>query len=91
MRITIDLSDADLVALKHDLADPEAWIRDAVAGKVAACRGRMVEQAVAVLMADPAVETIPAQPAALADALTRRPGYEDRAARDRAARRTATR
>jgi hypothetical protein len=80
--IAIELNDADLQALAHDLLDPEQWIRDAVANKVAACKGRMVAVAVEVLSADPAVENMPAKPEKLIAELVKRPDYRNRKQRE---------
>jgi hypothetical protein len=82
MNILITLSPDDLAALRHDLLDPEAWIRTAVAEKIAACKRRMAQQAVAVLRADPAVTTMPAKDDELIAELVKRPDYKGRAARN---------
>lgn len=80
--ITITLSNADLRAMEHDVIDPEQWIRDAVAGKVAACAKRMAQEAVNVLSADPAVSTMPAKPDALIAELAKRGDYKTRKQRE---------
>lgn len=82
LTIEITISDEDVLALKHDIIDPETWVRDAVAGKIASCRKRMSQEAVRVLCNDPEVETIPASEAGLTAALAEHPSYKDRAARD---------
>lgn len=81
MKITIDLSDLDVLALRHDLLDPEAWVRDAVRFKILACRERMAAAAIAALTADPKVKTMPADEDSLLDTLHKRTDYRDRAAR----------
>lgn len=80
--ITITLSDADIQALAHDVVEPEQWIRNAVAGKIAACTKRMILDAREVLDNDPAVDTVPADRDALITAYTARPDYRNRKKRD---------
>lgn len=80
--ITITLSNADLRAMEHDVIDPEQWVRDAVAGKIASCTRRITQEAVTVLSNDPAVETMPAKSAQLIAELVKRPDYKNRRRRD---------
>jgi len=89
LTITVQISDADQVALEHDLLDIDDWVQKAVAGKVNNCRKRMASEAQAALMADPAVTTMPADADGLVSALRARPEYKNRAARDAAAARDA--
>jgi hypothetical protein len=42
VNITINISDTDLLCLKHDLVDVEKWVQDAVTGKINNCKKRMV-------------------------------------------------
>lgn len=85
-RITIDLTDAEMAILAHDLLDPEQWIRDAVTGKITACMSRMAQEAQRILMADPAVTTMPTHPEAQIAELIKRPDYKTRKQRDDAER-----
>lgn len=84
MKITIELSDLDELAMRHDLLDPEEWVRTAVAMKILPCRERMDAEAIRVLTADPKVEAIPARQDDRLLALSARPDYRNRAARDKA-------
>jgi len=81
-QFTVTVSDADLAILKHDLIDPEQWLRQAVTGKISACAKRLVAEARQVLEADPAVESMPAKPVALVAAYIARPGYKNRKAKE---------
>jgi len=82
MRITVDIPDADALALKNDLVDIDDWVQKAVRGKVANCRSRMVTEWLPRLMGDPAVETIPANEDDMLALVAARPDYLDRVARD---------
>ncbi|KKK62488.1 hypothetical protein LCGC14_3003840 [marine sediment metagenome] len=84
MKITVDIPDADVLVLKNDLLDINDWVQKAVKGKVANCRTRMVQEWLPKLMADPAVDTIPADEDAMLALVVARPDYTDRVARDAA-------
>jgi len=81
MRITVDIPDADVLALKNDLLDINEWAQKAVKGKVANCRSRMVTEWLPRLMADPAIDTLPADENALISLIVARPDYKHRVAR----------
>lgn len=82
MRITVDIPDADALALKNDLVDIDDWVQKAVRGKVANCRSRMVTEWLPRLMADPEVLSIPAQENEMLALIVARPDYLDRVERD---------
>lgn len=82
LKITVDISDADVAVLKNDILDPDEWVQKAVAGKINQCRKRMANTARDVLIADKAVDTMPATTDGLIDAYMARPDYKNRAARD---------
>jgi hypothetical protein len=82
LRQGIEISAADIEALQHDLLNIEDWINAAVAGKVAACKGRLIDQWLPVIIADRSVTTIPADEAAIIDLITSRADYKNRANRD---------
>jgi len=81
-RITINLSDADVMVLGHDLIDIDDWVQQAVAGKIASCAKRLAVEARQVLESDPAVESMPAKRAALVAAYIARPDYKNRKQRE---------
>lgn len=80
-RIVIDLTDAEVTVLQHDLLDIDQWVRNAITGKVTACTKRLADEARRVLEADPAVTTMPAKPAALIAEYLKRPDYKNRVQR----------
>lgn len=81
----ISVTDTDLLALEHDLIDSEAWVQQAVTGKIAACRKRMVRQWVPRLLADPAVASIPGDEDSLISLVVARPDYKKRVDREETA------
>lgn len=88
------LTETDILALENDLLSIEDWIAGAMGGtdhqpvqkilaaKVAACRRRMAQQARDVLLADPAVDMMPATEDGLIRALAARPEYKNRRERE---------
>ena len=80
--ITVTLTNAEMRAFEFVVADPEQWVKDMIANKVAACTERMIAEAVRVLSADPAVTDMPAKPERLIAELVKRPDYKNRAARE---------
>lgn len=85
LTVTINLSEADEKCLRHDLLDVDDWIRQAVAGKLNACRKRLVAEAHAVFRDDRSVDAIPTDDDALISMFVSRPDYMDRINRDRVA------
>ena len=79
----IPITDLELAVLKHDLIDPEQWLRDALKGKINNCRKRMERGEIDRLNADPTVTSIPKGNALVTNALAN-PNYKDRVARDAA-------
>jgi len=84
MNITINISGADEKILRHDLEDIEGWIKSAVSGKVAACRSRLVETWMPILLSTPDIKTLPATNDGLVGAIFGHPDYKDRNARETA-------
>tara|TARA_R100000458_G_C8170219_1_gene170993 strand:+ start:286 stop:564 length:279 start_codon:yes stop_codon:yes gene_type:complete len=87
LTITVNISDHNEKVLLNDLLDIDAWVQEAVTGKINKCSKRMAEQATQVLKADASVETMPATDEGLQKALLARDDYKDRAARDKEAER----
>lgn len=77
----IEVTDTQLAALKDSLVDPEQWIRDALAGKLANCEKRLDDKWRPLLDADPEVQTVPADRGKRIELVMKRPEYQDRAAR----------
>ena len=89
--ITITLTDEQVKLLYHELFDIEQWVKDAIDGRITYCQNVLAEEAQRVLMADPAVTTMPAKPDALVAAYLQRPDYKDRKHRDEDERATRSR
>jgi len=82
LRNGIEISDTDIKCLQYDLLNIEDWIQNAIIGKTAACRGRLIEQWMPILIADPDVSTIPADDTAIIGLITSRSDYRDRSERE---------
>lgn len=79
-----EISTADLRCLANDLLDIDAWVNGAIAGKVAACKSRLLDEWYPRLLADPDVPVIPGDESALIALITRRPDYQNRSSREAA-------
>lgn len=82
LREGIEISATDIKALQHDLLNVEDWVNAAIVGKVAACKGRLIDQWFPVIIADRSVTTIPADEAAIIDLITGRADYKNRSDRE---------
>ena len=82
MTYTITITDTDLLALNNDLLDVDAWIQDAVAGKINACKKRMINEWQSVLFNDPEVTSIPATQDEFITAVVAREDYNNRSAKE---------
>jgi hypothetical protein len=80
-QFTIDISDTDMIALNNDLVDVHDWIQQAVVGKTANCRKRMIAEWQPILFSDPAVTSIPATEDEFIQAVVARDDYKTRAER----------
>jgi len=80
--ITITLTDAQVKLLEHELLDIDQWVRDAIAGRIDYTMNVLADEAQGVLMADPAVVTMPAKPDALVTEYLKRPDYKNRKQRE---------
>lgn len=83
--ITVTLTDEQVSLLEYDVLDIDQWVQDAVTGRVHYSAHALAEEARAVLMADPDVDTMPAKPDALIAAYLQRPSYQNRKQREQAA------
>lgn len=81
-KITITIPDDRLKVFDHEILDIEQWILEALEGRYQYTLAIMAEEAKNVLMADPAIDTMPAKPAALVSAYMARPDYKNRKKRD---------
>jgi len=68
--------------LKNDLLDVEVWVNEAIDGKVANCKKRMIAEWLPKLYADDSVDSIPASEDEIVALVIARSDYKDRATRD---------
>ena len=83
--LTIKVSDTDQTVLKNDLLDIDAWVQDAMTGKINNCWKRMQQDWTTKLMNDESfTDSIPSNKADFVTLVTSRSDYKDRKARDEA-------
>ena len=83
--ITVKVSDTDQTVLKNDLLDIDAWVQDAMTGKINNCWKRMQTEWTTKLMNDESfTDSIPSNKADFLTLVTSRSDYKDRKARDEA-------
>ena len=85
LTITVKVSDTDQTILKNDLLDIDAWVQDAMTGKINNCWKRMQQEWTTKLMNDESfTDSIPSNKADFVTLVTSRSDYKDRKARDEA-------
>ena len=85
LTITVKVSDTDQTVLKNDLLDIDAWVQDAITGKINNCWKRMQTEWTDKLMNDESfTDSIPSNKADFVKLVTSRSDYKDRKARDEA-------
>ena len=85
LTITIEIDDTDQLVLKNDLLDIDAWVQDAMIGKINNCWKRMQTEWTDKLMNDESfTDSIPSNKADFVKLVTSRSDYKDRKARDEA-------
>ena len=83
LTITVKVSDTDQTVLKNDLLDIDAWVQDAMTGKINNCWKRMQREWTDKLMNDESfTDSIPSNKADFVKLITARSDYKDRKARD---------
>ena len=83
--LTIKVDDTDQLVLKNDLLDIDAWVQDAMTGKINNCWKRMQQEWTTKLMNDESfTDSIPSNKADFVKLITARSDYKDRKARDEA-------
>ena len=83
--LTIKVDDTDQTVLKNDLLDIDAWVQDAMTGKINNCWKRMQTEWTTKLMNDSSfTDSIPSNKADFVTLVTSRSDYKDRKARDEA-------
>jgi len=85
LTLTIEVDDTDQTVLKNDLLDIDAWVQDAMEGKINNCWKRMQREWTDKLMNDSSfTDSIPSNKADFVKLVTARSDYKDRKARDEA-------
>ena len=85
LTLTIEVDDTDQTVLKNDLLDINAWVQDAMTGKINNCWKRMQTEWTTKLMNDSSfTDSIPSNKADFVTLVTSRSDYKDRKARDEA-------
>ena len=79
---TVTISAEDEIALNNDLLDIDTWIQQAVIGKTANCRKRIIAEWQPILFNDPAVTAIPATQDEFIAAVVARSDYKSAAQRN---------
>ena len=85
LTLTIEVDDTDQLVLKNDLLDIDAWVQEAMTGKINNCWKRMQREWTDKLMNDSSfTDSIPSNKADFVKLVTSRSDYKDRKARDEA-------
>ena len=85
LTITVKIDDTDQTVLKNDLLDIDAWVQEAMTGKINNCWKRMQREWTDKLMNDSSfTDSIPSNKADFVKLVTSRSDYKDRKARDEA-------
>ena len=85
LTLTIEVDDTDQTVLKNDLLDIDAWVQEAMTGKINNCWKRMQTEWTTKLMNDSSfTDSIPSNKADFVKLITARSDYKDRKARDEA-------
>ena len=85
LTLTIEVDDTDQTVLKNDLLDIDAWVQEAMTGKINNCWKRMQREWTDKLMNDSSfTDSIPSNKADFVKLVTSRSDYKDRKARDEA-------
>ena len=83
LSVTVTIDDTDQMVLKNDILDIDAWVQDAVTGKVNNCWKRMQNNWTTKLINDESfTDSIPSNKAAFVSLVTSRADYKNREARD---------
>ena len=84
LTITIEIDDTDQLVLKNDLLDIDAWVQDAMTGKINNCWKRMQTEWTDKLMNDESfTDSIPSNKTDFVKLVTARSDYKNRADRDK--------
>ena len=83
LTVTVTVDDTDQKVLKNDITDIDAWVQEAVSGKINSSWKRMQNTWTTKLIDDPTfTDSIPSNKTGFVTLVTARADYKDRAARD---------
>ena len=83
LSVTVIIDDTDQMVLKNDILDIDAWVQDAVTGKINNCWKRMQNTWTTKLMNDESfTDSIPSNKTDFVTLVTSRADYKNRVARD---------
>ena len=82
MDFTVTISDMNMKILANELLDVDDWIQMAVDGKLQSVKTRMIADWHIKLLADPDIESIPADENAFIDMIVARDDYKTAVQRD---------
>ena len=83
LTVTVTVDDTDQMVLKNDILDIDAWVQDAVTGKINNCWKRMQNNWTTQLINDESfTDSIPSNKTDFVALVTARADYKDRATRD---------
>lgn len=69
-------------ALNDSLLDIQEWVKGAIDGKINNCKKRMIRTWYPILLADPAIKSMPSTESGLITKIVNYEGYKNRAERD---------
>ena len=83
LTVTVTVDDTDQKVLKNDITDIDAWVQEAVSGKINSSLKRMQKTWTTKLIDDASfTDSIPSNKTDFVTLVTARADYKDRAARD---------
>jgi len=82
MQLIITVDDFDLECMRYLISDPNQWIVGAIAGKVEAAKSRLKSKYVPILLADPAITSMPSTENGVLQKILNYEGYKNRSERD---------
>tara|TARA_Y100000782_G_C10018983_1_gene196165 strand:+ start:327 stop:593 length:267 start_codon:yes stop_codon:yes gene_type:complete len=83
LTVTVTVDDTDQKVLKNDITDIDAWVQEAVSGKINSSWKRMQNTWTTKLIDDASfTDSIPSNKTDFVTLVTARADYKDRAARD---------
>jgi len=82
--ITLEITEEDYKLLIHEIIDPEAWIKNAISGKVNSIKKRLIPVVVNKMINDDNVISIPANKNEICNYEFSKPDYKNAAERKEA-------